>query len=209
MKSKILAALKTKHSDKGFGQKAMDGVAEYLSKTITDESQIETAVAGVEPLLKVFQSEADAMRTEIGTLKQKNEELEKKAKETSPANGGAQGKGEPEDWRTAFEAYKNEQEEKLNALRTESETLKAEKARADRNNLITSKAKELGIPEWRIKQGFVIADDADEASIVESLTAIRTDMVTAGLGGRTGFPLAGGGKASKEEVDQIVAGMPM
>lgn len=209
MKSKILAALKTKHSDKGFGQKAMDGVAEYLLKTITDESQIETAVAGVEPLLKVFQSEADAMRTEIGTLKQKNDELEKKTKETSPANGGAQGKGEPEDWKVAFEAYKKEQEAVLNALKSESESLKAEKAKTDRLNLITTKAKELGIPEWRIKQGFVIAEDADEASIVENLTAIRTDMVTAGLGGRTGFPLAGDGKASKAEVDQIVAGMPI
>ena len=56
MKEKILAALKTKYSNLGFGAKALDGVASILEKSVTDESQIETAVGGVEPFLKVFQS---------------------------------------------------------------------------------------------------------------------------------------------------------
>ena len=47
MKEKILAALKTKYSNLGFGAKALDGVAAILEKSVTDESQIETAISGV------------------------------------------------------------------------------------------------------------------------------------------------------------------
>lgn len=46
MKEKILVALKTKYKTFGFGDKAFDGVADYLSKTVTEESQIETAISG-------------------------------------------------------------------------------------------------------------------------------------------------------------------
>ena len=91
MKEKILVALKTKYSNLGFGAKALDGVASILEKSVTDESQIETAVSGVEPFLKVFQSDADRARTEYNALKGLYDELKAKS-EASPANGGGQGK---------------------------------------------------------------------------------------------------------------------
>ena len=50
MKEKILVALKTKYKTFGFGDKAFDGVADYLSKTVAEESQIETAISGGEGL---------------------------------------------------------------------------------------------------------------------------------------------------------------
>lgn len=50
MKEKILAVLKTKYSNLGFDARALDGVAASLAESVTDESQIETAVRGVEPL---------------------------------------------------------------------------------------------------------------------------------------------------------------
>lgn len=52
MKEKILVALKTKYSNLGFGAKALDGVASILEKSVTDESQIETAVSGSNLSLK-------------------------------------------------------------------------------------------------------------------------------------------------------------
>ena len=94
MKEKILVALKTKYSNLGFGAKALDGVASILEKSVTDESQIETAVSGVEPFLKVFQSDADRARTEYNALKGLYDELKAKS-EASPANGGGQGKKNP------------------------------------------------------------------------------------------------------------------
>lgn len=90
MKEKILVALKTKYSNLGFGAKALDGVASILEKSVTDESQIETAVSGVEPFLKVFQSDADRARTEYNALKGLYDELKAKS-EASPANGGRAG----------------------------------------------------------------------------------------------------------------------
>lgn len=91
MKEKILVALKTKYSNLGFGAKALDGVASILEKSVTDESQIETAVSGVEPFLKVFRSDADRARTEYNALKGLYDELKAKSG-ASPANGGGQGK---------------------------------------------------------------------------------------------------------------------
>ena len=79
MKEKILENLKNKYSNLGFGQKAFDGVALYLEKTITDEAQIETAISGVEPLLKAFQSDIDKVRTEKSALQLQLEELKKAA----------------------------------------------------------------------------------------------------------------------------------
>jgi hypothetical protein len=94
MKEKILVALKTKYSNLGFGAKALDGVASILEKSVTDESQIETAVSGVEPFLKVFQSDADRARTEYNALKGLYDELKAKS-EASPANGGRAKKTNP------------------------------------------------------------------------------------------------------------------
>ncbi|MBK5723002.1 hypothetical protein JGH11_19215 [Dysgonomonas sp. Marseille-P4677] len=64
MKAKILEALKTKYKTLGLGESAFSGVAEILEKTITDETQIETAVAGVEAWLKVAQGEGDRVRND-------------------------------------------------------------------------------------------------------------------------------------------------
>ena len=192
MKEKIMTALKTKYSNLGFSAKALDGVASVLEKTVTDESQIETAVSGVEPLLKVFQAESDRARTEYNALKGELEALKEKAA-PSPANGGGQGKKiEPNDEEPAwFNAYKQQQEERYNAIKTENDTLKAEKAKAERMNLITAKAKELGIPEWRMKEGFVIADNADEKAIDDYLASVQKNLVTAGLEGKgSGFPIS-------------------
>ena len=192
MKEKILAALKTKYSNLGFGAKVLDGVASILEKSVTDESQIETAVGGVEPLLKVFQSDADRARTEYNALKGQYDVLKAKG-EASAAGGGEQGKkNAPGDEEPAwFKAYKQQQEERYNAIKTESDTLKAEKAKSERANLITAKAKELGIPEWRMKEGFVIADDADEKAIGDYLAGVQKNLVTAGLEGKgSGFPMS-------------------
>lgn len=64
MRQKILKALKTKYASKGLSEKALDGVAAFLEKTVTDEAQIDAAVseAHVESLVNIYQSEADALR---------------------------------------------------------------------------------------------------------------------------------------------------
>lgn len=77
MKDRIVSGLRNKYSNLGFGPKAIDGVADFLSKSVTSEDQIETAVSGVEPLLKAFQSDIDRMRTEKASLQSKLNEMSK------------------------------------------------------------------------------------------------------------------------------------
>lgn len=64
MLEKILAALKTKYSNIGFGDKAIQGVAAFLATTVTEEDKIDDAVSGMEPLLKSFQGDVDKRVTD-------------------------------------------------------------------------------------------------------------------------------------------------
>ena len=91
MKGKIKLALKDRYKSMGFGDKAIESVAEYLSGSIKEESEIETAIGGVEPLLKAFQGEADRIRTEKAAAEKRLSEIEAKIK----GLGGVDTKQEP------------------------------------------------------------------------------------------------------------------
>ncbi|MBQ2006015.1 MAG: hypothetical protein II205_00430, partial [Bacteroidales bacterium] len=91
----------------------------------------------------------------------------------------------------------------LEAMQKENTAFKAEKAAAERKNLILSKAKELGIPEYRIKEGFSIAEDADENAITDYLTEVSNNIKAFSLpSNREAFPHAGQ-ELKKEEIDSI------
>lgn len=64
MKQKIIAALKTRYKNIGLGEKAFDGVAAFLEKTVTKEEDIEAAVAGddVAALVRAIQGDQDSLR---------------------------------------------------------------------------------------------------------------------------------------------------
>lgn len=185
MKEKILEALKTKYSHLGFGQKAFDGVAAYLEKTVADESQLETVIAGVEPLLKAFQSDIDKMRTEKSALQLQVEELKKQ----QAAGGGGQDNREPEKLAFDPEAFKAEllktfREEQAAAMQQAQQV-------AQRNAAIVSKAKEFGIPEnFAVKLS--IAQDAD---LDEYFKGMKQDLIDAGFE-FSEPPMQGGGMAN-------------
>lgn len=89
MKEKILIALKTKFKNLGFSDATFDTVASFLETTVTEETQIDTSVAGVEGLLKGFQADADKRVTsavqKVKTETPKGGE-EKKQEPTMPPN---------------------------------------------------------------------------------------------------------------------------
>lgn len=172
MKEKIMTMLKTKYANLGFSTKALDGVASVLEKTVNDESQIETAVSGVEPLLKVFQAESDRARTDYNTLKGELDSLKEKTA-SSPVNGGGQENHEPE--KPAFdpEAFKAEL---LESFRKEQAAATQQAHQAEqRNAAIVSKAKEFGIPE-KIAAKLSIAQDAD---LDEYFMSVKQDWIDA------------------------------
>lgn len=131
MKEQILEALKTKFgSTLGFTEKAYDGVANYLVATVTEASQIDTAISGVEPLLKAFQSDED---TRVGKIKKENEELKKKVgeeKKEDPKNP------QPPKNETATEKQLREALEGINSLKTEIETIKSGGVLSNRKNVL-------------------------------------------------------------------------
>lgn len=151
MKEKILVALKTKYKTFGFSDKAFDGVADYLSKTVTEESQIETAIGGVEGLLKSFQGEVDFVRNEKSGLQKQLDEL--KAKGGKPEEKTEEKPDMAKIIADAVSAAVKPLSDKLTQFETE-------KAQATRQEQILAKAKEYGIPESQAKR-YGIPEDAD------------------------------------------------
>ena len=94
MKDKIIAALKTTYAKLGLSDKAFDGVAALLEKTVTEEAQIATAVSGdeVRALLTAIQGQVDSFRNKLSDKeKELNDYKEKHPDGTStppPAGGG-------------------------------------------------------------------------------------------------------------------------
>lgn len=155
MKGKILVALKTKYKTFGFGDKAFDGVADYLSKTVTEESQIETAISGVEGLLKAFQGDIDTVRNEKSGLQKQLDELKTKIENPNPNPDP-----KPEDKADMATIIANAVSAAVKPLSDELAQFKAEKSQTTRQEQVMAKAKEYGIPETFAKR-YAIPDDAD------------------------------------------------
>jgi hypothetical protein len=158
MKEKILVALKTKYKTFGFGDKAFDGVADYLSKTVTEESQIETAISGVEGLLKAFQGDIDSVRNEKSGLQKQLDELKKKNENPDPnPKPNPVPTPKPDDIATIVANAVNAA---VKPLSDELAGFKAKEVQTQRSADILAKAKEYGIPESQAKR-YAIPDDAD------------------------------------------------
>lgn len=152
MKEKILVALKTKYKTFGFGDKAFNGVADYLSKTVTEEGQIEIAISGVEGLLKAFQGDIDTVRNEKSGLQKQLDELKTKIENSNP---------KPEDKKDDMAAIiANAVSAAVKPLSDKLTQLETEKTQATRQEQVIAKAKEYGIPETLAKR-YSIPDDAD------------------------------------------------
>lgn len=96
--------------------------------------------------------------------------------------------------------------EQVQALVKENANFKAAQAAESRKNFILSKAEELGIPKWRINEGFSLAPDASEETITNTLTTVASN-IRANMLPQDGISLPdlGGGnsEAFKGQIDQI------
>lgn len=203
MKEKIFQQLKQKYSNLGLTEEVLQSVAESLSATgiVTDEN-LETVIAGQGTMLKSYQSSLDKVRTEGANYKKELEDLKSKGSGTKPNPKEME---EP-DW---FKKYREEQEEKINALTTAHEAAQAEKARTERKNLILSKAKNLKISPERIDEGFAITDDMDETAIDTYLAKVKKNEVAKGLEeGSSAFRLSGQEENSKEAAKEWASQLP-
>lgn len=221
MKQKIFQKLKQEFSDLGLGNEVLQAHAESLAALgfVTDEN-IDNVVNAQKPFLESLQKNYDT-RVTSATAKAKEaakKEFEDAAKETARKEREERERQEKEkempDWYKAEKAAEEKERKELqdlvktmkegyDAMKAENDKFKAEKTAAERKNSIISKAKELRIPQYRIDEGFAIADDADESKITEYLTKVATNTKLQTLPSNKGvYPLSDGAP-SKENVDAI------
>lgn len=206
MKEKIFIALKAKIVNPTTGKtsisdKTLNAYVDIIAAQITDESKIPEAIVPFIPVLLEVQaninSEAAAAANEKETvLKAEIEKLKKPAGEEKP---------------DAMQALIDAAIEK--AVKPLSEKLlgyESKEKLTARQTLIASKAKELGIPEWRQKEGFTIADDLDETGITAHLTSVKQNLVTAGLESKNegAFSLSTPEDQQKELAKQWASNLP-
>ncbi|MCC8175524.1 MAG: hypothetical protein LIO91_03730 [Bacteroidales bacterium] len=172
MNKKLLTLLQTKCKDFGLSKNAIEDLAKSGSEGITDDTSdedIEKKADSLVPFAKLMQAEVTRK-----AQKQEPPKSSSKPQSEDPAIEGSKNDDSEPSW---FKAYKAEQEKQLAALRKENDEFKAAKAKQDRGALISSKAKELGIPEVMMKH-FHIEDDAN---IEKTLTEYKQELVTSRL----------------------------
>lgn len=81
------------------------------------------------------------------------------------------------------------------------------KAKADHDAKILSKAKELGIPESRINEGFTLSDDATDETIEKYLSKVANNYKTLQQPQFGGSYRASEGEPTKEDVDNVAASL--
>ncbi len=163
MKTKILAALKTKYSNLGLGDKAFDGVAALLVKGGGGGGGGGTAVAGseVEVLLKSIQSSVDAERTKAAQAAKDLEDYKK----AHPEQGGGGDNPEVNQLKADLEKQKSE----LDTLKANYENqIKQGKFNALRDQ-VKGKANELNVSNVSIWNDVVAAVEIKDDSTVDTI----------------------------------------
>ena len=192
MKEKILQALKTKYPNFGLSDKAFDGVAENLSQTVKEEANIETAVAGVEWMLKTMQAESDRERGAKAQLEKQLEELKKKPTKEDETKDTTQEEEVPA-WAKAILEENKAFKETLAALQTSS----VSKSRAESLESILKGTSETF--SKATKSSFELLKDAEDekfTSWLENIKATAQEDVT-----RQASYVPGSGRSSKNPSD--------
>lgn len=200
-------------------------VADAINKTKADtKAAIDTAVS--EALAKA-EAERKAKEEEerIAALQRANvsEEVQKQFAEIRKKYEDtlATRKAEQETYQQSIAEYQKQMEERIAKMLEENKTLsssikamqdekaaiEAQKIAEARQAMILSKAKELGVPQTRIDEGFAIADSLDEAGITEYLTKVANNSKVMKLPtGGTAAPLATG-EPDKAEIASLASSL--
>lgn len=167
MKEKFLEQLKDKVKDFGISDKAIAALAEQASEGFNDDTTEEDVTKAVDFYARI----AKTMQGEVTRKTQRTKDSKDSTKDSKDSTDGKD--GDDDDTPAWFAKFQNKQSEAINALKAELAEMKTAKSKADRNALIASKAKEMGIPAGLIKH-VTIDDDAD---IDETLTTLKQELV--------------------------------
>ena len=213
MKEKIFNSLKQEYKALGLSDEILQGHANALAATgFVTEENLSIVISAQKDFLTGLQSGIDkrvtsAREKALADAKKTAEDEAKAKEEAAKKTDVDKDKSEwQKEWEKRFEELSKKdsaRETEFQKLKEANEKLERERAETTRTSTILSKAKELGIPEWRIKEGFAISADADETAINSHLTTVATNLKTANLpSNRMGYVLDDG-KPSKEQISNI------
>jgi len=164
MKEKIFAALKIACGNTAnISDKTLQIIADNLSATITEESQIEAAIELQKPILQAIDGNINHVAAEaVKKVKPVEKTQEKTIEKTIDPN-------EPE-W---FKSYREKQDQETLSLKTKLEGFEKEKTTTQLTGKVTAKLKEKGIPESYLKGRNLLVETED--GIDQLVTAIDGD----------------------------------
>lgn len=167
MNKRLLELLSDRCKDYGLTTKAIEELATLASEGIDDKTSDEDIQKRVDSYAAI----AKAMQGEITRKAQANK---KTTVQKSQGKGEEDQKSQDDDEVPAwFKAEMAKRDETIESLKTENEQYRAQQAKAKRTELIATKAKELGIPDFLMKH-VSLADDAD---IEKELTEYKQELV--------------------------------
>ncbi|MBR1732819.1 MAG: hypothetical protein IJ729_03640 [Alloprevotella sp.] len=109
---------------------------------------------------------------------------------------------------TELTEQNKKQSETILSMKEESDKAKAQQEREARQAKINAKAKELGIPQWRIDEGLPITEEMDDDAVTNKLNVIATNIKSLGLKPNGTYQMGGEHKeASREDVKAVAAMM--
>lgn len=180
--------------------------AERKSKDEEEKKHLEELKRNEMPeyLKKYFDEQAEKAKvTKEENEKERNElrDLLKKLTESHAASEKAH-KEQMESNDKTIKELQEQLRKQAEEAREKEEKAAAEKARAEHKEKILSKARELGIPQSRIDEGFVIAEDADDETINNVLTKVSNNYKTL-MQPQFGGGIHSSGEPTDEEVSDV------
>lgn len=160
-------------------------------------------------LKKYFEEQAAEKKASEEARTKEREEF-KKLVETLTQKNTDQAKTYNEQMETQSKTIKELQEtiqKQAEEAKAKEEAAAKAKAKADHDAKILSKAKELGIPESRINEGFTLSDDATDEAIVTYLSKVANNYKALQQPQFGGSYRASEGEPTKEDVDNVAASL--
>lgn len=183
MKEKFLEQLKEKVKDFGLSDKAIAALAEQGCEGFNDDTTEEDVTKQVDFMVRI----AKSMQGEVTRKTQRTKDTKDSTKDSKDSKDD---KGDDDDDMPAwFSKFQSKHSEAIDALKAELAEMKTAKSKADRDALIASKAKEMGIPAGLIKH-VTIGEDED---IEQTLTNLKQELVNDKL-----LPDGGGERGSDD-----------
>lgn len=169
MKEKIKEKLQDAVKDYGLSEEAIESLVSAASKGLKDDASDEDITKAVNTFAEIGKAMQGETTRKVQAAKKQFEEDSKKLEDETKGKKEDPSKDMPD----SFKTWKAEIEKTIKTLQDENAALKSEKKSADRASEIAGIAKELGIPDYLMKN-YAIADDADAR---KQLTEFKQDLV--------------------------------